>query len=71
MVKKVRKFIVFVLFSMFFQLLNGKTTEDQRTVRLGIPSAEARCCPAGSTFLDARGECCGPWNNIDMDGNCY
>ena len=40
-----------------------------------VPNA-LRCnevynCPKGNAFLDARGECCGPWNNIDMDGNCY
>lgn len=71
MVKKVRRFVVFVLFSMFFQLLNGKTTEEQGAVKVGIASAEARCCPAGSTFLDANGNCCYPDSQIDMDGNCY
>jgi len=63
MVKKVKRFIVFVLFSLFFQLLHVKTsdgTNEGQNIgpRLGVPSAEAKCCPPGSTGLNRNGECC-------------
>lgn len=74
MVKKVKRFIVFVLFSLFFQLLHGRTqtgTGAEQGLNL-IPSAEAKCCPAGSNHLDSNGGCCKPdQTHEDENGNCY
>ena len=58
MVKKIKKFVVFILFSMVFQLIHNKiqSGESDQGLKL-IPSAEARCCPAGSTRLDDNGNC--------------
>ena len=40
MVKKVKRFIVFVLFSLFYSLLSGKTAEAANTVCLFPKSGE-------------------------------
>ena len=66
MVNKVKKYIVFVLFSMLFQLLHNKIQGvNEGSGFFLVPSAEAKCCPAGTTHLDSDGRCC---NDL---GICY
>ena len=75
MVKKVKRIIVFMLFSLFFNMLSNKTETGSSKAKLAwsvVPSAEAKCCPAGSDHLDNNGNCCKPeQTNMDSEGNCY
>ena len=60
MVKKIKRFVVFVLFSMIFQLIHGRLqngASGEQELKL-VPSAEAKCCPANETTLDRNGNCC-------------
>ena len=69
MVKRVKRFVLFVLFSLVFQLIHNRVAEgtgegEKFGIKVGIPSAEAKCCPAGTKRLDSKGNCC-------MSDNCY
>ena len=62
MVNKVKRFVVFVLFSFIFQLIHVKVAEEASeeqkfNIRAGVSSAEAKCCPPESTGLDSYGNC--------------
>ena len=72
MVKKIKRFIVFVLFSMVFQLIHNKvqTGENDQNLKL-IPSAEAKCCPQEADHVDSNGNCCTTKQSCtDKNGNC-
>ena len=58
MVKKVKRFVVFILFSIFFQLIHNKIagTNEDNSFRL-IPSAKALCCPPETEYVKD-GKCC-------------
>ena len=69
MVKKIKRFVIFMLFSLFFQLFHLKTSDEtnegQKFIpQLGASSAEAKCCPVGTKKLDSNGNCC-------MSDDCY
>ena len=72
MVKKIKRFVLFVLFSMVFQLIHNKIQNENTDQSLKlIPSAEAKCCPEGSDHLDGNKNCCTPQQACtDKYGNC-
>lgn len=71
MVKKVKRFIVFVLFSFFYSLMSGKLTNHSGKIEIGTNEAEAKCCPAGSVSLDKYGNCLNFSGHIVEEDICY
>ena len=67
MVKKVKRFFIFALFMMLYPLASRQvsTQKDAQTTSIGkgslfnfgIPSANAACCPEGSSGVDENGDC--------------
>ena len=72
MVKKIKRFVLFVLFSMVFQLIHNKIQNGNADQSLKlVPSAEAKCCPVDKDHVDKHGKCCAPEESCtDKDGHC-
>jgi len=66
MVKKVKRFFIFALFMMIYPLASRQISNQKAAqmtgigrwspFRLGIPPANAKCCPEGSTIVK-HGQC--------------
>lgn len=72
MVKKIKRFMVFCLFGMFYSLLGGKIAKQyhHRLPVIEENTAEAKCCPAGSVSLDRDGNCISS-GGVIVDETCY
>ncbi len=72
MVKKVRRYVIFMLFTLCCSLLSmgrHQTPQGKSQLKFGFSSAEAKCCKPGA-FLDSDGKCC-MTDFYSDDGRCY
>ena len=70
MAKKIKRFIVFLFFSLFFSLLSGKINGGKKVDKTASwnSAAAGQCCPEGVGKTEDGAKCCCPCSD---DGPCY
>ena len=74
MARRIKRFFVFLFFSLFFSLLSGKGENqrgDSNPVSKGWNTAEAKCCPEKKSVAVCKNVCCSQPCKTKDDGSVY